>query len=295
MVGFLDAIKNIITGRSMVGRGAHSMFGGVAGGIAGGFGNMLGDKIFGIPTPKTGDQLGSEAFAYDQARFPKTNPWERLGSSNPMGGVEQSRIGQVTQREQFKNTNFQLGAERSNKRKIAQLQANTQIRGAQISRGLGPDGDQPDAKFSAELENLDAQTLLNLQKKATELKNTGVRNLELKFFELLKVYGGALAALGTSLGIGKAFSLLMRKKAKVRGIPTPGKTRSRLPKTGALSRTHQNIPKKGSNKGHGDRDIRKYNSRYRGKDSGPDYKRPDTKTMSGREYWKAVRKSKSTR
>lgn len=285
--GWMDKIGGFLGGA------AGSAFGGVGTALGAGVGNWMQGKIFGIPKPKTGTQIGQSGYEQDEARFPGTNPWERLGSNNPMAQIESTRLQTNQQRKQIQATERIAGAERENKMAIAELGARTSLQAAGVQRGLGRSGGSPDEKFAAEVSQLQTHTLQNLQKNLTEAKQTGIKTLELEFWKFLKAAGLTIGGVASALGVTKAYQIIMRGKSKVPGIPTP--RRSPMPQTGRLGRSYQNIPKKGK-KGKGDRDIRNYKpSRYRGKDSGEDYPRPDTRTMSGREYWKAVKKSRSTR
>jgi len=69
-----------------------SGLGAAAGGIMGLF-----QKKKKAPTPPTGAQLGQSALDYYNTAFPGTTPWERLGTSNPAGGVASSSMETQTQ------------------------------------------------------------------------------------------------------------------------------------------------------------------------------------------------------
>lgn len=64
-------------------------------------GNKISDWIFGkkkVPAPPTGQQLGLSAHDYYDAAFPGTTPWERLGTSNPAGGVAETAMQGISAR-----------------------------------------------------------------------------------------------------------------------------------------------------------------------------------------------------
>ncbi len=69
--------------------------GGIAGGAAGGFGvggYGGGPTSVGGISGLGGRGAGQEASKYYDEAFPGTNPWERLGAGNPMGGMISSAI-----------------------------------------------------------------------------------------------------------------------------------------------------------------------------------------------------------
>lgn len=217
MVGFFKALGNIVTGRSMVGRGIHSAIGGIGSGLFGAAGGALGGKIFGIPEPKSAAQLGRDTYDYGENAFPGTNPWERLGSSTPVGSVESAKIGQVSQLKQMNQNTANLAKERENKRYIAELGAKTAVQTSQIGRGLGASGQDPDARFASDVAKMDANTKLQLQKALTEISQTKIKSYEEQFWAILKTFGLGIAG---GIGLTKAYQILMGKQ-KVSKIPTP--------------------------------------------------------------------------
>jgi len=81
------------------GAGMGSMFGSIGSGIGAAAGGIMGlfQKKKKAPTPPTGAQLGQSALDYYNTAFPGTTPWERLGTSNPAGGVASSSMETQTQ------------------------------------------------------------------------------------------------------------------------------------------------------------------------------------------------------
>lgn len=147
-----------------------------------GAGGAIGHKVFGIPPPVTGAQLGEQQRAYMDQAFPGTNPWERLGQSSALSPVEVAQ-------EQRKTQSKQLQVQE----RIANKQMATQERVAQIGAGAtkfatafrhGPEGlramEQADEgrpigaydtevsikarKVSSEIKKLDAESRLALER-----------------------------------------------------------------------------------------------------------------------------------
>lgn len=87
MSWFKQAISKEAVGSSFAGAQAGSAFGpwgAAAGGVIGGLSGAFSPSSVGGITGQ-GGELGEEARKYYDQAFPGTNPWERLGSGNPMG------------------------------------------------------------------------------------------------------------------------------------------------------------------------------------------------------------------
>lgn len=84
-------------------------------GVNMGFDGVLGRIFGGATSAPGGATLGREQAAYDEARFPGTNPWERLGSSAAFSPVQVQKQQDRLQRDLTDKT-------LSNQREIAEIQ-----------------------------------------------------------------------------------------------------------------------------------------------------------------------------
>lgn len=163
-----------------------SLLGGAAAAFGGGlfsrFGGKVTDKIFGIPTPKTGQESGQEQYNYDQARFPGTSAWERLGSNPGFAGQQVAAI-------QKSNIKAQIQGQKD----VANIHAGAAVKTAKISRGVGDPISKSkiahetaqariyphqERKLETEIKNLDVQRKLLIQQELTEIRKTELVDAE---------------------------------------------------------------------------------------------------------------------
>lgn len=106
-------------------------------GMAGFFGNKaahgvgdamagkISDKIAGIPDPMSGAEMGAEQMAFQNAAYPGTTPWERLGQGSIMGQIEGGNIAarnaQKLQNRQLSQQSTAVDKQTGSNVKIAEL------------------------------------------------------------------------------------------------------------------------------------------------------------------------------
>lgn len=116
---------------------------GVGNSVGNSIGNSIGDtigkKIEGVPTPMTGQEAGQWQAAFQDAAYPGTTPWERLGQSPATSAAiesqsqqkiasRQQRNEQILQMRQLENIKDVTKMQNQKDLAVAKLQANTQRR-----------------------------------------------------------------------------------------------------------------------------------------------------------------------
>lgn len=143
--------------------GAGALGTAIGGPLIGAAGGFLADKIMGVPSPekpKTGAALGHEARAAQEAQYPGTNPWERLGAPGYAGaGTQTARAaGQVQRSLQSKDL--------ASKERVAKIHAQATLGAAATS--VAP----REALVQPERIKMTAETDLISQKEKTEFART---------------------------------------------------------------------------------------------------------------------------
>ncbi len=143
---------------------ATSVAGGFAGPIGGAAAGMLIDKVQGVPSPgKTGTALGQDARRAQEAQYPGTNPWERLGAPGYAGsGVE---VAKQTGRMQRQLQTRELAT----KLQVAKIGASAHVEAARTTSAPAK------LKAPAEKKQTEAVTRLTLAKTLTEGKELEIK------------------------------------------------------------------------------------------------------------------------
>ena len=216
--------------------------------IFGRAGNWLGDKIFGIPKPKSGTELGQSHLDFMNTAFPGTNPWERLGVGNVTGPVAIADQQTKNQRDLVdKQTSTQTGIatrqldmqeklkekELENQKDIAEIQAKSNQTIAayeypEIYEGLTGKTPTHDtnlkiarAKLSHEVKLMDNRSRLAAAQRLTEVKRKILVEYQSKTELSKSEIESAKAALSkwaAAADLGKTISEAIRNVGSVVGL-----------------------------------------------------------------------------
>jgi len=169
-----------------IGTGLGGGLGGAAMGMASKF---VGDKIFGLPKPKVGEEGGIQQRDFMDAAFPGTTPWERLGgnsAANAASGVETGKQQERAQSKQRAHEVMLTGMKTSSAERIA---ANT------VSEAVNRRQRVDEPQVPAKIDALNAQealtlknTLIAIQKAEQEKNKTALSNEMIKYKRLHALY-----------------------------------------------------------------------------------------------------------
>lgn len=179
---FLPALSSLASGAfSIASKVASSnlgssLLGGLGASAGGALGGKLLDKIFGVPTPPTGAELGETQKAFMDAAYPGTNAWERLGSG---GGGSSSPASiasaEIKNQRQMQAREFMQQRSLTEMNNKASIVASTAPLGTSATKSAldvysGKSGSDYDTQISLakqkllpEIANLNAKTQLDLQ------------------------------------------------------------------------------------------------------------------------------------
>lgn len=142
--------------------------------------NKIEDKIEGIPKSPIGTEAGQDQYAYDEARFPGTTPWERTGSPATMSQVDVAN-------QQRKQERTLQTRELKNRKEIADITARSSIISAATPFGIpgiesalkvyrgNPPADYPTnismgmQKLKPEIDKLESETGVNIEDAAVKV------------------------------------------------------------------------------------------------------------------------------
>lgn len=294
--------------RNRGGGGGGGFFNDITGGLSSRLGGWIGDKVFGIPSPKTGSAAGLEQREYMESAFPGSSTLDRLGISQASQGVNVAKQQRANKKSEMGMMATMQDKQLENNKEVARIQTGSKegIAGRELTLKKRaheeihkPISSAQLRQYKQELSNLSGSEKLIIQKLNQAMTDWSIskerltiEQVKAKYAELIAASGIAGKALTVASGIigfgamiigvknlaqklgtkiGKAIAGRVSRKAT--GIAAPA-TRGRRIRSSAPNKIMRvRIPKKT----FGNRTNKKF---------------LDEKTKKSRAYWQDVMKGK---